>query len=174
MCCGPCSIYPLRNILGRDIEVHGFFYNPNIHPFEEFKRRIEAAKKLAGLMEIDAIFHEDYEPRPFFCGLPGIDKKRLPKEERCAHCYALRLDRTARTARDHGFDFFTSSLLYSKFQDHEGIISLGLDMEQKYRIPFYYEDFREGWKEGIQESRRMGLYRQKYCGCIFSRIERGL
>jgi len=158
-------------------EVEGFFYNPNIHPIGEFRKRLEAAKELARLMDMPALFCEEYDPRAFFNPLradTGLFAAGTPKAERCGHCYAVRLDRTAREAKLKGFDFFSSSLLYSRYQNHEEIRVLGLAMQQRHGVPFFYGDFREGWREGIDESRRMGLYRQKYCGCIYSRMERGL
>lgn len=180
MCCGPCSIYPLKEILKNKYEVKGFFYNPNIHPREEFGKRLAAAKELARLMDIDAIFCEDYDPTEFFsipqedAGAKTLSAGKVQKQDRCTHCYTIRMDRTARAAKEGGFDFFSSSLLYSRYQDHEGLISFGREMQEKYNVSFFYEDFRKGWQEGIADSKTMGLYRQKYCGCIYSKIERGL
>ena len=187
MCCGPCSVYPLKQLLGHDaakgdgakgdaakIDVSGFFYNPNIHPRAEFLKRLDAVKKLSALMELNVICEEQYEPTPFFAGLPGTNKKKVQKDLRCTHCYSIRLEMTARAASNHGYDFFTTSLLYSKYQNHELIVELGLDMEGRYGVPFYYEDFRVGWRDGITESKELGLYRQNYCGCVFSKAERGL
>ncbi len=170
MCCGPCSIYPLKRILEESYQVVGFFYNPNIHPEEEFRKRLEAVKRLSELMALEVILFEDYRPQPFF---DGVDRGE-DKEARCSHCYTIRLEKTAETAKELGFDCFSSSLLYSRYQSHELICELGSRLADKYSIPFYYEDFRAGWRAGIEESKKMSLYRQKYCGCIFSKIERGL
>ncbi len=174
MCCGPCSVVPLKQTLKGSLEVCGFFYNPNIHPRTEFIKRLESVRKLSRLLELAVISHDEYDPAPYFARLGGTDKKSIPTEQRCASCYHERLRYTAKTAKQRGFDFFTTSLLYSKYQNHELIVDMGLDMERKFGIPFYYEDFREGWKSGIEESRSMELYRQKYCGCIFSLVEREL
>ncbi len=181
MCCGPCSIYPLRRVLAAwsgpaktGYEVHGFFYNPNIHPRAEFIKRLQAAKKLASLMELPVIFHEDYEPEPYFAGLAGTDKKSLPLSERCTHCYRLRLRKTAEAAKANGFEYFSSSLLYSTFQNHEQIIEEAKEAERESGVRFFYEDFREGWQAGIEASKDMRLFRQNYCGCIFSKADRGL
>ncbi len=170
MCCGPCSIYPIKRILEESFHVVGFFYNPNIHPEEEFRRRLDAVKRLSELMELEVILFEDYEPQPFFQGVNEGEDKGL----RCMHCYTIRLEKTAEMAKELGFDGFSSSLLYSKYQSHELIREIGLRVAERYHIPFHYEDFRTGWRKGIEESRRLSLYRQKYCGCIFSKIERGL
>lgn len=178
MCCGPCSIYPLKELLKDTAEVWGFFYNPNIHPYSEFKKRLGAVKTLAGLMSVNVICDESYKPVYFIKNLkasigPGYEKSRIPPEEkRCTYCYASRLEETAKAALEHGFDAFSSSLLYSKYQNHEEIKRLGIEIGERNGIPFLYDDYREGWREGIDYSREMGLYRQKYCGCIYSRIER--
>ncbi|MBI5467830.1 MAG: epoxyqueuosine reductase QueH [Deltaproteobacteria bacterium] len=92
--------------------------------------------------------------------------------ERCVYCYSVRLEATAKAAKEAGFDAFTSSLLYSRYQAHDEIRRAGTGIGERLGVPFYYADFRGGWQAGIDESRAMGLYRQKYCGCIYSRIER--
>lgn len=175
MCCGPCSIIPLKSVLEGEAQVWGYFHNPNIHPFSEFRKRLEAVKTLAGLLAIDIICDEGYRPVEFIKGMKASieSEERFPAHgARCGYCYSTRLEATARAARDNGFDFFSSSLLYSRYQDHEKVKGYGFDLAEKYGILFYYEDFRAGWQEGIDLSKDMGLYRQKYCGCIYSRIER--
>jgi len=173
ICCGPCSIYPLKKIFSEgSFKISGFFYNPNIHPLQEFKKRLESVKTLARLMDVDVVCFEDYDPLPYFSVLAGTDKKSIPRDERCESCYGLRLEKTAQFAYLRGYGGFSTSLLYSRYQNHEQIISLGLYMGEKYGVPFYHEDFRTGWKEGITASKEMGLYRQKYCGCVFSKYER--
>lgn len=175
MCCGPCSIIPLKSILSGKAEVWGFFHNPNIHPRSEFLKRLEAVKALARLLSIDLVCHEEYRPMEFIKGMkeaaPSEDNFP-PKGTRCSYCYSVRLEETARAARTGGFDAFSTSLLYSTSQKHEEIRSLGLALAEKYGVRFYYDDFRNGWQQGIDESKSMGLYRQKYCGCMYSRIER--
>lgn len=174
ICCGPCSIYPLKRLLEGRYKVYGFFYNPNIHPRAEYGKRLEGVKLLASAMEMNIIYFEDYAPAPYFKGIAGTDKKTFPKDKRCERCYLLRLAKTAEFAKENGFASFSSSLLYSRYQNHELIVASGLTLEKRYGVPFYHEDFRGGWKEGIEASREMGLYRQKYCGCIFSKAERGI
>ena len=93
-------------------------------------------------------------------------------DARCGYCYSSRLEATAKAAKENGFDYFSSSLLYSKYQNHDEIKNIGNELAEKYGISFYYDDFRIGWKQGNKESKDMGLYRQKYCGCIFSEKER--
>ncbi len=178
MCCGPCSIYPLKTILKEKAQVFGFFHNPNIHPYSEFKLRLAAVKKLAALLSLEVIYDEEYRPRAFIKGMKasldpgdqGIGKP--PEGPRCVYCYSERLEATARAAKANGFDAFSSSLLYSKYQNHEEIRRLGTEFAEKHGVDFYYEDFRPGWQDGIGQSKEMGLYRQQYCGCIYSKMER--
>ncbi len=169
MCCGPCSIVPLKDVLGTGFEVWGFFHNPNIHPRAEFERRLQAVKKLAAIMDVKVIYDENYTPREFIKGVKDAGSRVFGV--RCVYCYSTRLEAVARKARELGFDSFTSSLLYSRYQDHGGIIAEGQRLAQKYDLHFLYEDFRTGWMQGIEYSKRLRLYRQKYCGCIYSKIE---
>lgn len=175
MCCGPCSIIPLKSALKDRYDIRGFFHNPNIHPYSEFLKRLSAVKTLAACLSVELICDEEYRPTAFVRGMkasiPG-SPKFPPKDSRCSFCYSTRLEETARTASLNGFDSFSSSLLYSRYQDHDEVKRLGVDLGKKYGILFYYEDFRALWQEGIDASKEMGLYRQKYCGCVYSRIER--
>jgi hypothetical protein len=93
-------------------------------------------------------------------------------KDRCSHCYEVRLRHTAEQARKGFFDAFTTTLLYSRYQKHDLIRTTGEDIAREFDIPFFYKDFRAGWEEGVRLSKDMGLYRQKYCGCIFSEKER--
>lgn len=178
ICCGPCAIYPLRKLLegklapealNQGVDVWGFFYNPNIHPYTEYRKRLEAVKTLAERMDIKVIYRDEYNLEEFL-----KNSVSLPGSTRCKYCYSSRLEATALTAKENGFDGFSSSLLYSRYQNHEVIKGIGLMLADRYGIPFYYEDFRLGWKEGIKWSKEMNLYRQQYCGCIFSEKERYL
>lgn len=175
ICCGPCSVMPLKKMLGEKAEVWGFFHNPNIHPLEEFRKRLAAVKTLASFLELDVIYDEAYTPLEFVKGVrahTGVAKGTPPPHKRCEYCYAERLEATARAAKERGFESFSSSLLYSHSQDHEAIKKAGLEFAARYGVAFYYEDFRPLWDLGIAESKRLGLYRQKYCGCAYSKIER--
>lgn len=176
MCCGPCSIVPLKALVQGNSEVWGFFHNPNIHPYSEFKKRLAAVKTLARLLRVNVLYDEEYRPSVFLKGVKesaGYPGRGIPaREVRCSYCYSSRLIETAKAAKAGGFDAFSSSLLYSKYQMHEEIKTAGIELSGIYGILFYYEDFRTGWQDGIKESKEMGLYRQKYCGCIYSKIER--
>lgn len=167
MCCGPCSVYPLSQ-LKKEWEVTGLFFNPNIHPYTEYKERMETAEAFAREEEIRFINLDEYNLEEF------LRNAAFRENARCTYCYSVRLERAASVAKKGGYDAFTSSLLVSPFQKHELIKSLGEEAGKKYGIPFYYEDFRPGYKEGTEKSKERGMYRQKYCGCIYSEKERYL
>ena len=172
MCCGPCSIYPLKEILAGEFEVWGYFFNPNIQPREEFDKRLASTRKLASLMEIDVIFTDTYKAENFLRDQKGTLLRELSKEERCNHCYDIRLEATAKAAKEEGFEMFSSSLFYSRYQNHALMKDIANGYGEKYGVDLFYRDFRTGWQDGIKESKEMGLYRQQYCGCIFSWMER--
>lgn len=167
-CCANCAIFPLKQLEEAHTEVFGFFYNPNIHPFVEYRRRLETVESFFRSRGVRLIVQDEYD-------LEGFLRDVVFREEnRCPCCYHRRLAAAARTAKKGRFDAFTTTLLHSKHQRHEMIREIGESLGQRFGIPFYYEDFRLGWKEGIEESKRMGLYRQHYCGCIYSEKERYL
>jgi len=166
VCCAPCSTYTLSKLREQNIEVSGYFYNPNIHPFREFKRRLTTMKEFATQANFDLITEDEY-------GLTEYLRKVVFNEkQRCSICYNMRLEKTAEQAVKSGADAFSSTLLYSRYQKHENIVATGKKIANKYGIEFYYEDFREGWQEGIDKAIEMDLYRQPYCGCIYSEQER--
>jgi predicted adenine nucleotide alpha hydrolase (AANH) superfamily ATPase len=166
ICCAPCAVYPHEVLREAGHEVRGFFYNPNIQPYQEFLRRAAALEEYADQAGLPMIWDKTYDLEGFLRLLA------FRETERCRFCYQLRLAAAARAARGGKFDAFTSTLLYSKFQDHELIRELGEAAAQAVGVPFYYEDFREGWKHGVEQSKEMSLYRQQYCGCIFSERDR--
>jgi len=144
----------------------GFFFNPNIHPFKEFRRRLETLEDLASKTGIVVEFEEQYGMREFLRAVV------FEEEKRCKTCYAMRLEATAIRAKETGADAFSSTLLYSRYQNHNLIREVGDKMAEKHNISFYYRDFREGWQTGIDMAVEYGLYRQPYCGCIYSEQER--
>ncbi|MCE8424475.1 MAG: epoxyqueuosine reductase QueH [Candidatus Methanoperedens sp.] len=165
ICCGPCFTYPDKRLVEDGHDVTGFFYNPNIHPYSEFKNRKTSLEKYAKIRGAQIIYRNDYELERYLRG-------SLEAKDRCRFCYAERLRETAIAASSLGFDAFTSTLLISPYQKHEMLAAVGKEMADKYRIDFYYEDFRKGYKESRDLSRDLELYMQKYCGCIFSEKER--
>lgn len=166
ICCAPCAIYPLEALAVKGHLAHGFFYNPNIHPFQEFARRIETLEKFAARSGLPVIWDRSYDLEGFFRAVA------FREGERCRVCYYQRLTAAALVARRGKFDAFTSTLLYSKFQNHELIRELGQQLVQEVGVPFYYEDFRVGWSRGMARTKEMRLYKQQYCGCIFSERDR--
>ena len=169
MCCGPCSCYPVKVLREQGIEPTGYFFNPNIHPYKEWDMRLKAAEEFAARSEMKIITDKHYMLRDFL-------RRALAAEQvengRCRMCYTWRLEETARYAAENGFDAFTSTLFYSIYQQHELMKETAEHFAKVYGVKFHYEDFRPGWQEGIDMSVEMGLYRQPYCGCIFSEEER--
>lgn len=169
MCCGPCSCYPVKVLREQGIEPTGYFFNPNIHPYKEWDMRLKAAEEFAARSELKIITDKHYMLRDFL-------RRALAAEQaengRCRMCYTWRLEETARYAAENGFDAFTSTLFYSIYQQHELMKETAEHFAKVYGVKFHYEDFRPGWQEGIDMSVELGLYRQPYCGCIFSEEER--
>ncbi len=166
ICCAPCTVYPLQAMSAMGHQVRGFFSNPNIHPYQEYLRRAATLESYAAKVRLPVIWDRTYPLEEFLRGIAFREK------ERCRFCYYIRLSAAARVARGGKFDAFTSTLLYSKFQNHELIKELGQQLVQEVGVPFYYEDFRQGWTEGRNKANKLGLYKQQYCGCIFSERDR--
>jgi epoxyqueuosine reductase len=168
ICCANCAIYPLEQMRERGDLVEGFFFNPNIHPFQEYRKRRDVLVSFAAEVKLRVIYRDEYLLEEF---LRNVSHR---VQERCNYCYLVRLEATAREAKEGGYDRFSTTLLYSKYQKHELIKETGERLGQEIGVPFYYEDFRKGWSRGVEVSRAMGLYRQQYCGCIYSEKERFL
>lgn len=166
ICCSNCAVYPVRTLQQRGIDIKGFWFNPNIHPYMEYINRLDALRKLEDQWGLDVGYDDNY-------GLTEFLRNVVNHEEtRCEYCYRVRLERTASTARESGADAFTTSLLVSPYQKIDMIRSVGQSLQEKYDIEFYYEDFRGGYREGRRMAKEMDLYSQKYCGCIYSEMER--
>ena len=166
ICCAPCSIYPTKVLKAGNLEVMGFYYRHNIHPYTECLKRQEALQSYARHIDLQVIYQKGYDMEGF------IQNVVYREKDRCNYCYHDRLRTTALLAKRGKFDYFTTTLLYSKFQKHDMIKSIGDSVGQDAGVPFLYEDFRTGWKEGIKTSKELQLYRQQYCGCIYSEKER--
>jgi len=166
ICCGPCAVYPLEALKAEGIKVQGYFYNPNIHPFQEFKRRREAVEQLSSRVGLPVEYHREYGLRDY------LRQVVFNEESRCGLCYDMRLLEVVEQAKKMKADGFSTTLLYSRYQNHELIRIKAEQLAEQYGIPFYYQDFRQGWQQGIEMSKEMGLYRQSYCGCIYSEQER--
>ena len=166
ICCAPCLVFPALEFEREGIDFTGYFYNPNIHPYREFKKRLQALQELALQRRYKIIYDKDYGLIEFLQAVVFKESKR------CRFCYRSRLEKTAQLALDNDFDSFSSTLLYSKYQNHEQIVFQAKEVESDLTIPFLYRDFRSGWQQGVDESITANLYRQSYCGCIYSEQER--
>lgn len=169
ICCGPCACYPTKKLRADGIEPTGYFFNPNIHPYMEWKRRLDTAKEFADKVNLKLITDENYRLRDFL--KQALVAEDLPNG-RCTMCYTWRLREAARYAAQNGFDAFTSTLFYSIYQQHDLMRRIAEKFAEEFGVAFYYEDFRPGWQEGIDIANALELYRQPYCGCIFSEEER--
>jgi len=165
-CCGPCTVYVVKRLREHDYEVTAFWHNPNIHPFTEHQKRLESMQALAREISLPLIVTDGYEMADYFRDIVGHEENRCPK------CYRLRLERTARVAGENGFHSFTTTLLISPYQDQVMIIEMGRQAGTGNEVEFYHKDFRDGFRQGQQSSRELGLYQQKYCGCLYSEWER--
>jgi len=168
ICCAPCANRPLALLQEQGHEVTGFWYNPNIHPFTEYRSRRNTVREYLAEIGVKLIEQNDYALRPFV---------RAVAEDiahRCVKCYEMRLFETARTAKEQGFDAFTSSLFISPYQNHNLMMEVAQRAAEEYGVQFLYEDFRPLFREGQEFAREHGFYMQKYCGCVFSEEERYL
>lgn len=166
VCCANCACYPIDRLREQGHEVRGLFHNPNIQPYEEFTRRKEAVGQLSKELKIPIIFKDEYPLEEFF-------RRMVFREgQRCWICYQWRLETTARVAKRGRYDAFTTTLLYSKHQNHDWIRHVAEEEARARGVRFLYEDFRGGWKEGMERSTALGFYRQSYCGCIYSERDR--
>jgi predicted adenine nucleotide alpha hydrolase (AANH) superfamily ATPase len=146
--------------------VTGYFYNPNIHPFKEFRSTIDTLEDYAEGVSLELISDDNY-------GLTGFIQSVAFKEKtRCTICYISRLEETVKTASARGFDSFSTTLLYSRYQNHQLLKEICSKLAEQYRVAFVYRDFRQGWQLGVDKSIEMEMYRQPYCGCIYSEQER--
>jgi len=168
ICCANCAIYPLERIEEKGEEVVGYFFNPNIHPYQEYQKRLDALKQYSEKVGLKVIYRDEYLLEEF---LKNVSHR---VEKRCSFCYSFRLEAAAREAKGRGFDAYSTTLLQSTHQNHARIKETGERIAKEIGIPFYYEDFRQGWRKGLEVSKSLGLYRQQYCGCIYSEKERFL
>ena len=166
-CCAPCSVYCIDSLRKENIEPTIYWYNPNIHPYMEYKSRRDCLKEYTKQIEVQAIFEENY-------GLKEFCKNVIDDlQNRCKnYCYKVRLEQTAKYAKENGYDTISTTLLISLYQNHELLKEIGEEVAKKYGLTFLYRDFRVGFREGQAKARELGLYMQKYCGCVFSEEDR--
>ena len=166
ICCAPCSCMCIRSLRDEQMDVTGFWYNPNIHPFTEYRARRNCLREYAGEIHLPLLEEDRYALRPFI---------RTVAEDignRCVKCYEMRLFQAAETAAREVFDAFTSSLFISPYQNHELMRQVAQRAAAEYQVDFLYRDFRPLFRQGQEMARLLGFYMQKYFGCIFSEEER--
>lgn len=166
ICCAPCSVACIAQLREEGIEPVGFWYNPNIHPFTEYRARREALIHYADSIGLSLILEDEYGLQPFV---------RAVAENiggRCAYCYACRFEKTAAYAAANGFSAFATTLTVSPYQNHPLIFEIGRRAAAQYGVEFIPYDFSPHFRAGQDQARALGLYMQKYCGCIFSEEER--
>ena len=174
-CCAPCSSYTLE-YLSEYFSITVFYYNPNIYPEEEYSRRVAEQTRFISQLPAKnpiALTVGDYDPQEFYTAVKGLEQ--IPEGgERCFACYRLRLERTARLAEERGFEYFTTTLSISPYKNAPKLNEIASELAGIYRVKALPSDFkkREGYKRSVELSKQYGLYRQDYCGCIFSQRER--
>ena len=168
ICCAPCANMPIEVLRGDGLEVTGLWYNPNIHPFTEYRERRNCLRSYAQTIELPLLERDDYGLRPF------VRSVAEDIENRCVKCYEMRFLETARQAKAGGFDSFTSSLFISPYQNHDLMREVAQRAAAEYGVDFLYRDFRPYFRSGPDRARELGFYMQKYCGCVFSEEERYL
>ncbi len=165
-CCAPCSLSCVDPLRAEGVEPVAFWYNPNIHPWKEYQARRDCLLEYAPAAGMEVRVREDYGLRDFVCHVAGDIGRR------CTYCYEHRIEETAKYAAENGFWAFTTTLLASLYQDHEGIARAAERCAERYGVKFLYRDFRPNFREGNRRARELGFYMQKYCGCVFSEQDR--
>lgn len=166
ICCAPCSIVPIDRLRAEGAELRGFWYNPNIQPVTENRKRSEAVRQYSARVDLPMIWRDEYRLQEF------LRMVAFRESERCRLCLRMRLSAAANVAKRGKFDYFTTTLLYSKRQQHDLIAQVGETVGKEAGVQFMYRDFRPGWREGIERSKQEHLYRQQYCGCLYSEKDR--
>jgi len=166
-CCAPCSPYVIE-LLQREFKVSAFFYNPNIHPLEEYQRRLEEMKQFCKKVGIELLIG-NYDVDQWFHTTRGMENEK-EGGKRCELCYQMRLEKAASVAHTNGFKHFTTTLTVSPHKKAKVINQIGWKLQKKYPITFYEADFKkcDGFKKSCGLSKEHGFYRQTYCGCVYS------
>ena len=166
VCCAHCAAYTAEHWRQQGYQVSGYWYNPNIHPYLEHQNRLESMRSLAQQTDLPLTVAEGYDMVEYFRRVAGHE------EERCRHCFELRLGNTAAAALEQGYDAFTTTLLISPHQKHDIIKEIGDKVAQQQGIEFLYADLRKRYSDSRHITKPMDLYRQQYCGCLYSEWER--
>ena len=154
------------------VDMTAYWYNPNIHPKAEYERRKESFVKFCNMKNVKNIVCDEYDMNGFIKEVVENVGEGKKWDIRCKYCYYRRLENAFKYAHDNGYDIVSTTLTRSPYQNHEALISVANQMAKKYNVEFLYRDFRIGFREGQAKARELGLYMQKYCGCIFSEEDR--
>ena len=184
-CCAPCAVQCVETLAGEGLWPDLFWYNPNIHPYTEYRSRRDSLRDFAGHTGLSLVIEDDYGLRSFIKTVSSIEESGVQTGSsgvsgghctwhRCSYCYRLRLEKAACLAAEKGYDAFSTTLLISPYQNHELLKATGEELAALYRIEFLYRDFRPCFRRGREQARQAGYYMQKYCGCIYSEEERYL
>jgi predicted adenine nucleotide alpha hydrolase (AANH) superfamily ATPase len=163
-CCGPCFLGVWEDLQDKNLEITNYYYNPNIYPENEYKKRLENLK-IATCGKTNGVIEAEYKPAEHAKMVVGHEND-FPG--RCVHCYRLRLEKTAKFAKENGFDAFSTTLLVSPYQQHEVLKQTGEELAKQFGVKFYYKDFRPYYRPGQEMAKIIPIYRQKYCGCKYS------
>lgn len=166
-CCAPCSVYCIDLLRDEGIEPNLYWFNPNIHPYKEYEARLNTLRDYSKMINVNLIENDVY-------GLKEFCKNVIDDlDNRCVnYCYRVRLENTVKYAKENGYDSFTTTLLVSPYQKHDELIKICNELAEIYDLNFVYRDFRTGFRQGQAKARELGLYMQKYCGCVFSEEDR--
>lgn len=167
VCCGPCFARAGSLLREEGHDVTALWYNPNVQPYKEFEARLHAFEQVCEAEDFPAVVDDTYDPERWL-------RDALDAENRCEACFRDRLGATADLAAEEGFDAFTTTLLASPYQDHELARRIGEEEATRAGVAFLYRDHRDHWKEARSRTFELDVYRQKYCGCIFSERDRWL
>ena len=173
-CCAPCSSYVLE-YLSKYFNITVFYYNPNIYPEEEYRKRVHEITRLVNSMEFEhpvKLIEGHYDPQEFFQMAKGLED--VPEGgERCFKCYRLRMEEAAKLAEEGGYDYFTTTLSISPHKNAQVLNAIGKELAETYGVPYLFSDFKKknGYKRSCELSEQYHLYRQDYCGCPFSKAE---
>jgi len=171
-CCGPCSPY-VFGVLGEYFDLTVYFFNPNIHPEQEYDKRLSEQIRLVKEMGLGYdVVSDVYNPEPFYASIKGLENLG-EGSERCTSCFGLRLEQTARRAKEAGFDYFSTSLTVSPRKPSLLLNALGIALEEEIGIKFLRSDFKknDGYAKSVELTKKYKLYRQCYCGCVFTHVE---
>lgn len=172
-CCGPCSSYVVE-YLSKYFDISIYYYNPNTYPEAEFNRRLDELNKFINSFNSDVkVIEESYNPIEFYSSIKGVEHLG-EKSRRCYNCYKLRMNKAALYAKNNDFDYFTTTLSISPHKNANWINEIGQKLENKIGIKYLYSNFKkkDGYKRSLELSKIYNLYRQEYCGCVYSKEER--